>query len=171
MLIESDKRDKQIKLAYGDELFSVPQNVYLIGMMNTADRSIAFMDYALRRRFSFYDLDPAFSDDSFKALLHNNLNDSQLEQAIIQRFTELNTFIADETRSNLGPGFRIGHSYFCTKPVDGQTTETWYHSIINFEIKGILNEYWWDEKDTAKQWLDKLIDDWRSESEATSNSN
>ncbi len=169
MLIEGDKRDKQIRLAYGDELFSVPKNVYLIGMMNTADRSIAFMDYALRRRFSFYNIEPAFNNISFKALLHQNLNEPVIEAAIVERLNELNNYIADESQSNLGPGFRIGHSYFCTKPIDGQSIEDWYRSIINFEIKGILSEYWWDEKDTAKQWVDRLIGDFNGGT--TSNSN
>lgn len=67
MLIENDYRGESIKLAYSDELFDVPRNLYIIGMMNTADRSLAMIDYALRRRFSFFDMIPAFQTEGFKA--------------------------------------------------------------------------------------------------------
>ena len=65
MLIENNYRAQTIKLAYGDEKFSVPKNIYIIGIMNTADRGIAMRDYALRRRFSFFDLKPAFENERF----------------------------------------------------------------------------------------------------------
>ena len=71
MLIEKDKRGEKVKLAYNDELFSVPENVYIIGMMNTADRSLAMMDYALRRRFSFFDVEPAFDTEMFRKHLES----------------------------------------------------------------------------------------------------
>ena len=66
MLIECDKRGVELQLLYSDEKFSVPQNVYIIGMMNTADRSLAMLDYALRRRFAFYDITPGFKTDGFR---------------------------------------------------------------------------------------------------------
>lgn len=156
MLIESDKRGKEIKLAYGDELFSVPENVYIIGMMNTADRSIAIMDYALRRRFSFFDIEPAFETDSFKAHLVGNIHDIELAERIIAYMNKINGFIGDESQSNLGEGFRIGHSYFCGKPEEGQSAKSWYKSIIDYEIKGLLCEYWWDEKETSAEWIEDL---------------
>ncbi len=68
MLIETDKRGIELKLLYADEKFSVPKNVYIIGMMNTADRSLAMMDYALRRRFAFFDMDPGFNTKGLKML-------------------------------------------------------------------------------------------------------
>lgn len=66
MLIEKDYRDTEIKLAYNGEMFCVPSNLYIIGMMNTADRSLAMIDYALRRRFSFYEMTPGFDTEGFK---------------------------------------------------------------------------------------------------------
>ena len=66
MLIENDKRGVEIQLLYSDEKFSVPDNVYIIGMMNTADRSLAMLDYALRRRFAFYEMKPGFNTNGFR---------------------------------------------------------------------------------------------------------
>lgn len=156
MLIESDKRGKEIKLAYGDELFFVPENVYILGMMNTADRSIAIMDYALRRRFSFFDIDPAFETDSFKKHLIGNIKDQEFAERMIAYMNKLNSFISDEARSNLGDGFRIGHSYFCGPLAENQSVNEWYKSIIDYEIKGLLYEYWWDEKETSAEWIEEL---------------
>lgn len=75
MLIETDKRGTSLRLLYKDEQFTVPKNVYIIGMMNTADRSLAMMDYALRRRFSFFEFEPAFETDSFKRYQLEKNND------------------------------------------------------------------------------------------------
>jgi 5-methylcytosine-specific restriction protein B len=108
MLIEGDKRKEKIKLAYRNEYFGVPENVYLIGMMNTADRSLALMDYALRRRFSFYEVTPAFKRASFVAHMSKYISDSTLVTAINDRLAELNDVIADEDSSGLGKGFCIG---------------------------------------------------------------
>lgn len=69
MLIESDKRDEELILLYSGERFSVPKNIYIVGMMNTADRSLAILDYALRRRFAFYNMQPAFHTTKFKNFL------------------------------------------------------------------------------------------------------
>ena len=66
MLIEADKRGIELQLLYSDERFSIPGNVYIIGMMNTADRSLAMLDYALRRRFAFYEMKPGFGSDGFR---------------------------------------------------------------------------------------------------------
>ena len=73
MLIENDYRGEKhkIRLAYNDEYFSVPENLYIIGMMNTADRSLAMIDYALRRRFSFFDMTPGFDSVGFKKYQEN----------------------------------------------------------------------------------------------------
>lgn len=157
MLIESDKRgsDNKLKLAYKNELFSVPENLYIIGMMNTADRSLAMMDYALRRRFSFFDVVPAFGNESFKKHLLTYVS-SAVADKVISRFKELNDKIADENTSNLGKGYCIGHSYFCVEPVDGQSGEEWYSSIVDYEIAPLLYEYWWDDKDKADECIKAL---------------
>ena len=157
MLIEKDKRGKQLKLAYGGELFDVPSNIYIIGMMNTADRGLATIDYALRRRFSFYEVAPAFGRDKFKALMKNNGISDAMISKVNSLMIALNTFIADEPQSGLGEGFRIGHSYFCSKPVDGQEEEEWYNSIVKYEIKPLLEEYWFDNKNLLEEQLGKII--------------
>ena len=107
MLIENDKRGpkNKLQLLYSRELFHVPGNVYLIGMMNTADRSLAMLDYALRRRFAFFDLKPGFDSDGFVAY-RDGLGSAKLDE-LLACVVRLNEAIAgDET---LGDGFCIGH--------------------------------------------------------------
>ena len=161
MLIEGDKRGPKnsLTLAYRDESFYVPENVYMIGMMNTADRSLAMMDYALRRRFSFFDVEPAFGKQSFKDYLKGYISDPSVADKVISRFTELNKKIADEENSGLGKGFCIGHSYFCNPPVEGQTDQEWYDTIIEFEVAPLLDEYWWDDKNKAEDCKKELMKD------------
>ena len=157
MLIEGDKRGQsnRIKLAYRNELFSVPENLYIIGMMNTADRSLAMMDYALRRRFSFFDVEPAFDKPAFKPHLTKYVSAATADK-VISRFKDLNKKISDEDNSGLGKGYCIGHSYFCVPPVHGQTDDEWYNAIIEFEIIPLLYEYWWDDKDKAEDCIKEL---------------
>ena len=134
----------------GDREFGVPENVYIIGMMNTADRSLAMMDYALRRRFSFFDIVPAFGSPKFRAYLESMIKSQDVVDKVISRISELNRKIADEETSGLGKGFCIGHSYFCVPPVAGQSPAEWYRSIIAYEIAPLLDEYWWDDKTKAE---------------------
>jgi 5-methylcytosine-specific restriction protein B len=149
MLIEPDKRGKKwaIPLAYAtdtEERFYVPTNVYLIGMMNTADRSLALVDYALRRRFRFISLQPGFSSAAFQQHLARNGVASSLVKRIITKMTQLNEAIAADTK-NLGPGYQIGHSYFC--PADGlPADEHWYRRVIELEIVPLIREYWFDDE-------------------------
>ena len=157
MLIEGDKRKEKIKLAYRNEYFGVPENVYLIGMMNTADRSLALMDYALRRRFSFYEVTPAFKRTSFVAHMNTYITDASLVVAINERLAGLNDVISDEDSSGLGKGFCIGHSYFCVPPRQGQTPQQWYESIVKYEISPLLDEYWWDDKGKADDCKKRLL--------------
>ena len=159
MLIEGDKRGESIKLAYKEEEFTVPENVYLLGMMNTADRSLAMMDYALRRRFSFFNVEPAFGKPAFKGHLRKYIHDGLIVDRVIHRLTDLNNKIADENNSGLGKGFCIGHSYFCVKPVEGQSESDWYKSIIQYEICPLLDEYWWDDKTKAEECKKELLKD------------
>lgn len=156
VLIEADKRNEKVKLAYKDELFSVPRNVYIIGMMNTADRSLALMDYALRRRFCFYEIEPAFGNPKFKNHILQYLKVAGVADRVVDKLMELNNKIADENTSGLGKGFCIGHSYFCTPPVNNQSDEEWYDTIIDYEIAPLLDEYWWDDKGRADDCIKEL---------------
>ena len=154
MLIEPDKRgrDFAVPLAYSsdaNERFFVPDNLYLIGMMNTADRSLSMVDYALRRRFAFIDLEPKFASKQFKSHLRTMGVSAKLITTIGQRMTELNERIAAEPQ-DLGPGFCIGHSFFCGRPADMDERE-WFEDVVQSEIKPLLKEYWIDRP--------KLIDD------------
>ena len=159
ILIEGDKRGEKVKLVYKDESFGVPSNLFIIGMMNTADRSLALMDYALRRRFSFIEVEPAFDKPSFKTYLSKYIASDRVVNKVLSRFVELNAKIADEDSSGLGKGFCIGHSYFCVKPVPGQTDDAWYNSIIKYEIVPLLEEYWWDDKRKAEDCIKALLKD------------
>lgn len=145
MLIEKDKRGEKIKLLYSNEWFTVPQNVRIIGMMNTADRSLALMDYALRRRFAFFDFAPAFSSEGFKNYLAEK-NSQKLESLITAVESLNNTISSDES---LGDGFRIGHSYFCT---DGEITDEWLKSVVVYEVIPLIKEYWFDEPTKVRDW-------------------
>lgn len=151
MLIETDKRGIELQLLYSDEKFSVPPNVYIIGMMNTADRSLAMLDYALRRRFSFFTMKPGFQTDGFQTY-QKSLNSKPFDN-LISCIKQLNTSITED--DSLGDGFCIGHSYFC-----GLTPETIskqsLSSIIEFELIPLLQEYWFDETVKAGDWADRL---------------
>ena len=149
MLIENDKRGYQLQLLYSDEKFSVPRNVYLIGMMNTADRSLAMLDYALRRRFAFYDMKPGFNTGGFRKY-RTELNNAKFD-TLIQCVEQLNAAIAGD--ESLGEGFCIGHSYFCNlKEVNNQTLA----GIVEYELIPLIKEYWFDEPDKIKNWADNL---------------
>jgi 5-methylcytosine-specific restriction protein B len=146
MLIESDKRKERyaLKLTYAeDELdrFFVPDNLYIIGTMNTADRSLAIVDYALRRRFAFITLSPAY-DNSFTSFLKSKGLSETLINHILKSVNQINDEINKDI--NLGSGFLIGHSYFCN--YSGNLTEvTWYNDVIDFEIRPLLEEIWFDD--------------------------
>ena len=142
MLIEADKRDDySVPLTYAqtsNDLFTVPSNVHLIGTMNTADRSLAMVDYALRRRFCFVDLQPAFNSNKFDNFLKDRLGiPPVLVRRINSKIGALNTIIREETK-NLGPGFCIGHSYFCSENGAGVFDDEGYQRIIEHEIAPLL---------------------------------
>lgn len=153
MLIESDKRGpkNKLQLLYSRELFHVPRNVYIIGMMNTADRSLAMLDYALRRRFAFVELRPAFDSDGFREYC-SGLGNPRFE-ALVREVESLNRAIAED--ESLGEGFCIGHSYFCNmKPED--CTDAALASIVDYELIPMLKEYWFDEPGKVREWADRL---------------
>ena len=145
MLIEKDYRGTKATLAYNGLSFSVPKNLYIIGMMNTADRSLAMIDYALRRRFSFFEVEPGFDSEGF---IHyqNGLNNETLNE-LINKVKDLNREISLD--KSLGKGFCIGHSYFCGRDV---CTEEWLHSIVDYDILPMLSEYWFDDANILQRW-------------------
>lgn len=145
MLIEKDYRGTKATLAYNGLAFSVPQNLYIIGMMNTADRSLAMIDYALRRRFSFFEVEPGFDSDGF-IQYQNSLNSETLNE-LISKIKDLNREISLD--KSLGKGFCIGHSYFCGRDV---CTEEWLHSIVDYDILPMLCEYWFDDANKLQRW-------------------
>ena len=145
MLIEKDYRGTKATLAYNGLSFSVPKNLYIIGMMNTADRSLAMIDYALRRRFSFFEVEPGFDSEGF---IHyqNGLNNETLNE-LISKVKDLNHEIALD--KSLGKGFCIGHSYFCGRDI---CTDEWMHSIVDYDILPMLSEYWFDDPNKLQRW-------------------
>lgn len=149
MLIEKDYRGVPVTLAYSGDPFTVPENLYIIGMMNTADRSLAMIDYALRRRFSFIEMNPGFDSEGFRAY-RKSLDDETFD-ALIDRIRELNRKIAQD--SSLGRGFRIGHSYFCNQD---SVSEDWLRDVVDFDILPMLEEYWFDEPEELRHWENQL---------------
>lgn len=147
LLIEADKRgpDYAVPLTYSQdgERFHVPENVHVLGMMNTADRSLAMVDYALRRRFVFVTLKPAYGSERFTQVLLEAGVDEAVVQLIDQRFRALNQSIRDDIQ-NLGPGFEIGHSYFVPSGEGTSLDEQWYRSIVRTQVLPLLREYWFD---------------------------
>lgn len=149
MLIESDKRGVELQLLYSDEKFSVPNNVYIIGMMNTADRSLAMLDYALRRRFAFFEMKPGFDTEGFRAY-RMGLASEKFDR-LINCVESMNTEIAAD--ESLGEGFCIGHSYFCNLK---KTTDQALSGIVEYELIPLLKEYWFDEPSKVKYWTNNL---------------
>lgn len=148
MLIEADKREESVNLLYKNEPFSIPKNVYIIGMMNTADRSLAMIDYALRRRFAFFEMHPAFQSEKFKETISGSCDKAYKLIDVIER---INEDIKED--DSLGAGFQIGHSYFCiNKPLDENDVKR----IIKYELNPLISEYWFDEPDKVKQYQDQL---------------
>ena len=151
MLIEKDKRGIELQLLYSDENFSVPPNVYIIGMMNTADRSLAMLDYALRRRFSFFTMKPGFNTIGFQTYQDSLKSDAF--KKLISCIKQLNSKIAADI--SLGEGFCIGLSYFCGLTAKTATVRT-LTSIIEYELIPLLKEYWFDEPEKIIDWSDRL---------------
>ena len=137
MLIENDKQGIE--------------NVYIIGMMNTADRSLAMLDYALRRRFAFFEIKPGFETDGFREYRMSLDNDKF--NKLINCVENLNSVIASD--ESLGEGFCIGHSYFCNLEVDKIDNECLY-GIVEYELIPLLKEYWFDEPTKVKDWSNNL---------------
>ena len=157
MLIEADKRDEKfaLKLTYAEDeedRFYVPQNLYIIGTMNTADRSLAIVDYALRRRFAFVTLQPDYGDN-FRSFLSTKGLTTGLIEHICSTITKVNSKIKEDV--NLGEGFQIGHSYFCTFQTNEDETK-WWNEILNFELKPLLEEIWFDDLSKVTEIMKQL---------------
>ncbi len=149
MMIEKDYRGTKTTLAYNGISFSVPDNLYIIGMMNTADRSLAMIDYALRRRFSFFEMEPGFDSEGF-VRYQNQLNNENFRR-LIEKIKELNQEIARDR--SLGKGFCIGHSYFSNW---SECTEEKMQAVVEFDILPMLEEYWFDDTAKLQRWSNIL---------------
>ena len=158
MLIEADKRSPEyaVALTYDSagERFFVPANVYILGMMNTADRSLALVDYALRRRFAFEELRPAFGTDQFRDHLLDAGLDQSLVNMIDDRMEQLNSQIRDD--AELGAGFRIGHSFFVPSD-DDELSDDWYARVVRTQIQPLLQEYWFESPDRVDDAVSTLL--------------
>jgi 5-methylcytosine-specific restriction protein B len=162
MLIEPDKRGEKysLPLIYSPgEKFFCPPNVHLIGTMNTADRSLAMVDYALRRRFGFVDLKPEFESQAFTEYLAVNGVAPGIANRIVQQMTLLNDKIKEH--KDLGKGYQIGHSYFCPpsefSPRDTASYEEWYQDVIKLDVIPLLEEYLFDDPTTLGNWKQILL--------------
>ena len=151
MLIEANYRDEEIILSYNGKNFAVPNNLYIIGMMNTADKSLAVVDYALRRRFSFFKIKPAFEDGSFKEYQKKLEND--YFNKLVNLLIKLNHEISEDI--SLGEDFCIGYSYLCNLNKDICTRDL-LKEIAYYEILPILREYYFDDLDKVSYWQDEF---------------
>ena len=147
MLIEADKRSKKyaIKLTYSeeeDDRFYVPNNVYIIGCMNTADRSLAIVDYALRRRFAFCLIQPEFNE-TFQEFLFAKVGKENAGK-IVKRVKQVNAMI--QGTPSLGKGLEIGHSYFC-QTENIQDFESWWSDLCEYELFPYVQEICFDNDD------------------------
>lgn len=149
MLIEANHRNEQVRLPLLDRSVSVPDNLYIIGMMNTADRGLALIDYALRRRFAFFEMEPAFDNERFAKAVE--LSGNSKLSALVDRVRKLNQDIADDP--SLGTGFRIGHSYFC---LGDAVTNDDVRDIVEFELAPLVSEYWFDAPKIAEEHIARL---------------
>jgi 5-methylcytosine-specific restriction enzyme B len=152
MLIERDKRDEYVTMGYSKKKFTVPSNVYLIGTMNTADRSLAQLEVALRRRFAFVTLEPAFNEKWYKSVQDSGVS-AEMLQRITNTVTKINHEIVNDFQ--LGQGYAIGHSYFTGKP-DDMDEVAWYQGVIMFEIRPLLEEYFFDRPDIVASLVEGL---------------
>ena len=160
-LLEADKRNEQEALALsyprsGTERVYIPPNLFVIGTMNVADRSLALVDLALRRRFGFIDLEPVFGESWRRWVSEQCGMDTVFLSDIERRLTSLNRTIAED--SLLGPHFRVGHS--AVTPSSGTVIESpaeWFRQVVETEIGPLLDEYWFDDSTKARTERDKLL--------------
>jgi 5-methylcytosine-specific restriction protein B len=161
-LLEADKRDVEnaMRLTHqrpGELPFYVPSNLHLIGTMNLADRSLAVLDHAFRRRFTFMVLRPAFGD-TYLAWCQDQGMPQAFASAIVERITAVNRMI--EHDPHLGAQYLVGHSYLCPRPADleGRPIEAWYQEAVMTQIVPLLEEYWFDDPRKVEEARLRLLD-------------
>lgn len=152
MLIEKGYRGVEVILPYGGKPFSVPDNLFIIGMMNTADRSLAMIDYALRRRFAFFEMEPGFDSKGFSR--YADWLGSETMGGLVDVLRDLNDRIRSDR--SLGRGFCIGHSYLCGRTPSDATDDEWPRATVDFDIIPTLEEYWFDDPDSVDEWGARL---------------
>ena len=152
MLIERDKRDEYVTMGYSKEKFTVPSNVYLIGTMNTADRSLAQLEVALRRRFAFVTLEPVFNEKWSYHLQQSGVSDGMINR-ILFAVERINTEITNDFQ--LGRGYVIGHSFFTSKP-ESMNENIWFEGIMKYEIKPLLEEYFFDRPEVIQSIIEEM---------------
>lgn len=158
-LLESSKRteEESLELTYmraEEQPFFLPPNLYIVGTMNTADRSLAMVDFALRRRFAFFDLEPQFTEPWRKHLLKSFPSAVEADITdLAQRIAVLNERIAADR--SLGPSFRIGHSFF-TPEADSEDMDPWIAGVVTTAIEPLLGEYWPDDPGTVRDAVARL---------------
>ena len=160
-LLEADKRtpDEALALSYPrrrDERVYIPDNLYVVGTMNVADRSLALVDLALRRRFAFVDLEPIFGDRWRNWVSEHCGLDAEVLDDIARRLTTLNQTISDDAQ--LGPQFRVGHSFVTpSSEIAIANPVQWFRQVVKTEIGPLLDEYWFDAPDTARSAREDLL--------------
>ena len=165
-LLEADKRtpDEALELCYPDadgkrRPVHIPENLYVVGTMNVADRSLAMVDLALRRRFAFVELEPKLGKVWRDWVVKERAVESTLAADIERRISDLNVQIAADKR--LGKQFRIGHSYVTpTYQLDAGGTKEWFRQVVETEIAPLLDEYWFDAPDEAQEATKRLTQGW-----------
>lgn len=165
-LLEASKRtpSEALELCYPDadghrRPVHVPANLFVIGTMNIADRSLALVDLALRRRFAFVGLEPKLGPVWRAWVVQQCAVDATLAVDIERRITVLNQQITADAR--LGKQFRIGHSYVTpSEIVKKNGTKEWFRQVVETEIGPLLDEYWFDAPDTAQQACARLTEGW-----------
>ena len=120
--------------------------------MNTADRSLTIVDYALRRRFAFIDMKPKFNSQFEKFSIKNGLSQDNIN-VITQKMNSLNSIIRKD--DSLGEGFEIGHSYFCSYSTGNQ--KRWLDNVFKYEIIPLIKEYWFDNPEKIAQYSDEIL--------------
>ncbi|WP_315583629.1 AAA family ATPase [Actinomyces viscosus] len=162
MLIEAEHRGDALRLPVSGELLAVPERLHLIGMMNTADRGLALIDYALRRRFAFFEMRPALDHPAF--LRHIVTVGSPRLEALVDVVHRLNRRIVEDEA--LGPGFQIGHSYLClpTRSSEGpgstegaeSSMDSDIASVVRYELEPLVREYWFDNRAAMEESIHQL---------------
>ena len=165
-LLEAGKRTPRdaMQLCYPDpdginRPVYIPENLFVIGTMNIADRSLALVDLAFRRRFAFINLEPSLGEAWSDWVVNRRQMDAATAAKIQQRFIQLNQAIAADNR--LGKAFRIGHSYITpTQSMEGRDTRDWFNEVIDSELKPLLEEYWFDAPEEVERAVAQLLAGW-----------